>query len=326
MTSPLWPEQYNFLPSAQKQQLPQSLQPALENWRQNNTLPKSILNSLVDIDLPMAAWLAKEIDEKGCRILGITGGQGAGKSTRTGLLAELLTRGFGKKVATFSIDDIYLTHSERQQLARDIHPLLATRGVPGTHDPLLGRYLLQQLRSADADDIVPLPVFDKAIDDRLPPELWRSVNGPIDLVIFEGWCVGAMPQPDAELLAPINELEKNDDSDGDWRRFVNDELSRAYIDLFAEIDILLLLQVPDMRQVFEWRLKQEEQLRERHQADSRSDKIMAEPELRRFIQHYERITRNILSEMPERADIVFKLNNLQQIAEITLNQKLVSTL
>ena len=91
MTSPLWPEQYNFLPSAQKQQLPQSLQPALENWRQNNTLPKSILNSLVDIDLPMAAWLAKEIDEKGCRILGITGGQGAGKSTRTGLLAELLT-------------------------------------------------------------------------------------------------------------------------------------------------------------------------------------------------------------------------------------------
>lgn len=320
MTQPVWPEQLDLLAAAQKEQILQTVRPELALWLQRNNLPEAVLHTLAAIDLPMAAWLAKEVDEKGCRILGISGGQGAGKSTRAGLLAELLTHGFGKNVVTFSIDDVYLTHSERQQLAKDIHPLLATRGVPGTHDPLLGRYLLQQLRSAGADDIVPLPVFDKAIDDRLPPELWRSATGPIDLIIFEGWCVAAMPQVEDDLIDPVNDLERNDDPAGIWRRFVNDELSRAYIDLFAEIDILLMLEVPGMEQVFQWRLKQEEQLRVQHQGDSRADKIMAEPELRRFIQHYERITRSMLSEMPERADIVFKLDDRQQIASITMGQ------
>ena len=251
MTPPLWPEQHNHLNAKQKQRLLQSLQPEIEHWRQQNKLPEAVLQTVADIDLPLAAWLAQEQDGKGCQILGISGGQGSGKSTRASLLAELLTHGFGKKVVTFSIDDIYLTHSERQQLAHDIHPLLATRGVPGTHDPLIGLYLLRQLRAADEGDIIPLPLFDKAIDDRLPPEQWRSATGPVDLVIFEGWCVGAMPQSADELLIPINALEQHDDPDGIWRRYVNDELSRAYIDLFAEIDILLLLQVPGMAQIYE---------------------------------------------------------------------------
>jgi len=316
MNTPVWPGQQNRLNQKQIDELLQRLQPKLERWCEQHGLPATILQSLATIDLPLSAWLAAEIDNKGCLILGLCGAQGAGKSTRAGLLVEILSQAFGKRAVTFSLDDLYLTHSERQQLAKDIHPLLATRGVPGTHDPLLGLYLLQQLRRAGRDDIVPLPVSDKAIDDRLPPEKWRSAAGPIDLVIFEGWCVGAMPQSDADLFEPVNELERREDPDGDWRRFVNDELSRGYIDLFAEIDILLLLKVPGMRQVFEWRRKQEQQLRSLRGDDTAADRIMSDDELRRFIQHYERITRHILAEMQERADIIFDLDDEQRIADI----------
>lgn len=319
MTAVSWPEQDNRLTEAQAEALLLRLQPQLERWRKQQQLPGSVLQDLAGIDLPFAAWLAAEIDQKGCRVLGISGAQGAGKSTRAGLLAEILPHAFGKRVVTFSIDDLYLTRSERWQLAKDIHPLLATRGVPGTHDPLLGLYLLKQLRKAGSEDIVPLPVFDKAIDDRLPPDQWRSASGPIDLIIFEGWCVGAMPQPDAELTEPVNDLERDEDPAGDWRRFVNDELSRAYIDLFAEIDILMLLKVPGMRKVFDWRQRQEEQLRELRRNDLHTDRMMNDAQLRRFIQHYERITRHILAEMPERADIVFELDDRQRLAGIRVN-------
>ncbi|NIQ98039.1 MAG: hypothetical protein GWN87_30710, partial [Desulfuromonadales bacterium] len=205
--------------------------------------------------LPLAAYLARATEGAGCQVLGISGGQGAGKSTLSGLLTEILALGFGKKAVTFSIDDIYLCHDERQQLAADVHPLLATRGVPGTHDPRLGLYLLEQLKVAGEGDIVHLPVFDKAIDDRLPPDRWRTVEGPLDLVIFEGWCIGAMPQTEEELQTPVNELERHEDAEGIWRQFVNDELSGPYLELFAAIDILLMLKVPGMEQVYQWRLK-----------------------------------------------------------------------
>lgn len=320
MTETLWPQNQNRLDAKQTNDLLQKLQPSLEQWRLQHGLSEDVLLQLEAVDLPLAARLAGEIDTHGFRVLGLSGAQGAGKSTRAALLSEILTHGFGKRVVTFSLDDIYLSRAERQQLAHDIHPLLATRGVPGTHDPLLGHYLLQQLRAADANDIIPLPTFDKAIDDRLPPELWRCASGPVDLVIFEGWCVGAMPQSDEELTEPINELERSDDPDGLWRRFVNDELSRAYIDLFTDIDILLLLQVPGMDQVFDWRLRQEEQLRSRHSNQTDGLKIMSESDLHRFIQHYERITRVILAEMPERADIVLALNERQQVAAIRVNE------
>ena len=141
-------------------------------------------------------------------------------------------------------------------------------------------------------------------------------EGPFDLIIFEGWCVGAMPQTEDELIEPVNELERAEDADGIWRQFVNDELSGPYIDLFAEIDNLLLLKVPGMEQVFEWRLKQEEQLRTERRTDQSARHMMDADEIKRFVQHYERISQSMLEEMPDRADVVFTLNEAQQISKI----------
>jgi len=230
-------------------------------------------------------------------IVGICGAQGSGKST----LAKALAHRF-PRTATLSLDDLYLTRAERAALARTRHPLFATRGAPGTHDIALGRATLDALRAGEP---VRLPRFDKASDDRSSPEVWPEVSPPYDLVVFEGWCVGAVPQAAEALAAPINELERTEDSDGCWREAVNAALAGPYQDLFARLDMLVLLAAPDWETVGQWRQDQEACLR---RTAGEGAGVMDEAAVARFIQHYERLTRHILQEMPGRADLVLRLS------------------
>jgi len=237
--------------------------------------------------------------------VGLCGAQGSGKSTLAAALAALLGAR-GLKVAALSLDDFYLTRAERQTLAKVVHPLLATRGVPGTHDVALALRTFERLASAG---VTPLPSFDKAIDDRRPDAQWPRLDGPADVVLFEGWCVGARPQPEAMLQAPINALERDEDANGTWRRYVNAALEGPYRPLFEGFDRLLLLQAPSFEVVFEWRREQEQKLARRLEASGGDGRaLMNEAQLARFIAHYERLTRHILAEMPSRADVLFALD------------------
>ncbi len=234
-------------------------------------------------------------------VLGICGAQGSGKSTLAEALAERLERD-GLACAVLSLDDLYLTRAERERLARGVHPLLATRGPPGTHDTSLGIAVLDALKAGTP---VRLPRFDKSKDDRVDPSGWPEVAGQCDVVLFEGWCVGALPQAAAALAMPVNELELTEDRNGVWRGFVNEALAGPYQDLFARIDRLVLLQAPSFEVVLGWRFQQEQELRARSGDNSA---VMDRQQLPRFIAHYERITRYILAEMPGRADLVIKLD------------------
>lgn len=235
-------------------------------------------------------------------VVGVCGSQGSGKSTVCNTLTMRFTQS-GLRVANLSIDDLYLPLAERLKLAKHVHPLLRTRGVPGTHDVKLGVHTLHALAHPGR---VPLPRFDKAVDDRRPPEEWDSLEGPAQLVLFEGWCVGARPQPLEALDQPVNELEANEDVDGRWRRYVNDALGGEYQRLFANLDMLVLLAAPSFDVVLKWRSQQEHELRAKAQGGAASA-VMSDAELARFIQHYERLTRHILIEMPGRADLVIRL-------------------
>lgn len=234
-------------------------------------------------------------------VVGVCGSQGSGKSTVCNTLTMRFTQS-GLRVANLSIDDLYLPLAARVNLAEQVHPLLRTRGVPGTHDTKLGVHTLQALAHSGR---VPLPRFDKAIDDRRPPQEWDSLEGPAQLVLFEGWCVGARPQTLEALDQPVNALEANEDVDGRWRRYVNDALGGEYQRLFAKLDMLVLLAAPSFDVVLEWRTQQEHDLRA--QAKGATSGVMSDAELVRFIQHYERLTRHILIEMPARADLVVRL-------------------
>lgn len=252
-------------------------------------------------------------------LIGINGAQGSGKSTLAAFLACVLGDVHGLKAVPLSIDDFYLTRTERQSLAQAVHPLLVTRGVPGTHDVGLARDVIGRLMGARAGAMTSVPRFDKATDDRAPEAGWEQVEGPVDLVILEGWCVGAQPEPAASLLSPINRLEADEDPDGTWRAYVNDQLKATYADLFGRIDRLLMLRVPDFECVFDWRLLQEEKLRKAvsNTPGTSTAALMGPDDLRRFIMHYERLTRHILTEMPAWADMVFELDRGHQVTGVT---------
>lgn len=238
-------------------------------------------------------------------VVGICGPQGSGKSTLAALVARLLAAR-GLKVATLSIDDLYLTKAERARLAREVHPLLATRGVPGTHDPALGLAVLQALGRPET---TALPRFDKAADDRAPETSWPRVEGPVDVVLLEGWCVGARPQPAARLAAPVNALERDEDPNGVWRGFANAALAAPYATLFARLDRLVLLTAPAFAVVRAWRGQQEARLRARLAAEGRDPALaMDEAALDRFVAHYERLTRWIAEDLPGAADVVIPLD------------------
>jgi len=248
---------------------------------------------------------------RGPVVLGLCGAQGSGKSTVARRLVERL-QADGLKAATLSLDDLYLTRAEREALARDVHPLLVTRGPPGTHDVALGQRVLEQL---GGDGEVALPAFDKAADERRREADWPVVTAPLDVLVFEGWCVGARPQPDAELAAPVNALERDEDPDGVWRRWVNARLAQDYQRLFARIDVLAMLAAPDFSVAEAWREQQEAELRMRR-AGMPDDRTLSRDQVARFVQHYQRITEHMLREAPARADAVFRLGRDRQVLAV----------
>jgi D-glycerate 3-kinase len=239
-------------------------------------------------------------------LLAIAGAQGSGKSTLARLLTDELVR-LGRRAVTCALDDFYLTRRERVTLAATVHPLLLTRGVPGTHDVDLCERVLARLGM----DAMRIPTFDKGLDDRLGSDDW-PLAGPADTVVFEGWCLGARPQSAAALRSPVNDLEREEDGDQRWRTFVNAALAGPYRRLFTGFDALVYLQVPDMAAVRRWRADQERQLPPARRMNAAA--------LDRFIAHYERITRWMLEDLPGRADLTVVLGADHQIETVVTNR------
>lgn len=234
----------------------------------------------------------------GARVYGISGPQGCGKSTLAAQLADAAAAR-GLRLASVSIDDFYLDQAARQALARDAHPLLATRGPPGTHDVGLACATLDALRQGSAD----LPRFDKLADRRLPRDAWPRLEG-VDLVVLEGWFLAAPAQAEADLGPPINPLERDEDPDGRWRRWCNAALERDYPPLWSRIDRLLYLQAPGFEVVPGWRWEQEQALRAADPQRRGMDRAGVE----RFVCHFERVTRHAMREVPAIADLVVPLD------------------
>ncbi|MDG2535860.1 kinase [Sphingomonas sp. HITSZ_GF] len=237
--------------------------------------------------LPATDWITARLRTGARRpfVLGIAGAQGSGKTT----IARALAARLGCPV--LSLDDLYLDGAARQRLAETVHPLLRTRGVPGTHAVAAGLAVIEAL----AHGPTLLPRFDKARDEPGAPE---RVDGPAEMLILEGWCLGARPQRDTELAEPVNDLEREHDPDGRWRRWVNGQLAGAYQALWARIDQLIFLQAPGFEIVADWRIEQERN----------AGGPMADAEIRRFVQHYERLTRHMLRHGCDWADLTIELD------------------
>lgn len=228
-------------------------------------------------------------------ILGLSGLQGSGKSTLAQVMrVQAKARGWVTEV--LSLDDFYYARSDREALARDVHPLLRSRGVPGTHEIELLLSVLAALPYASDKLPVTHPRFDKGRDTRFSPSRWPRVTRPPQLVIVEGWALGIRPQLQAALTKPINELERKEDPDGSWRHWVNKQL-RGYQPLWRKFDALIVLQAPSWEIVRRWRGEQEQELLARH-----APLAMDAAALERFLAHFERLSRHALVTLPALAD------------------------
>ena len=217
-------------------------------FRDKHQLPESFARTETGFYAPLGQWVEQRLAERRGGepfVLGINGAQGTGKSTLADYIREYLANEHDRHTGVLSIDDLYLTRAQRQALAEDIHPLLATRGVPGTHDVELGLSVINSLKRLEPGQSVLVPRFDKSTDDRFPESDWPEVIDPVDLIIFEGWCVGSDSVPDEELAIAINDLEASEDPSGVWRRYVNQQLKDIYPRLFEMLDALMFMSVPD---------------------------------------------------------------------------------
>ena len=273
------------------------------------------LGQLNNFYLPLSEFIFKNYSKnKKTIIIGLTGGQGSGKSTISNILKILLKEAYNLNTVIFSIDDFYKTYKERKKMSEKVSPLFLTRGVPGTHDTNLLFSCLKKLKKSNFSKIL-IPKFDKSIDDRLPKKKWQKVEKKQDIVIFEGWCVGVTPQKEKDLIVPLNELEKDKDKKRIWRTKVNTELKKKYKDIFKLIDTTIFLKVPSFKHVFKWRLLQEKKL----SVTSKGKKIMNKTQIKNFIMFYERLTKHMLKNFGKRADSIIKIDEKHKLKSIRFN-------
>ena len=279
----------------------------INKFKNKNKMLKSYL-------IPISFWIANKLNKKSPLIIGLAGGQGAGKTTISSILSLILKKYFKLNVFKISIDDFYKTRNERKKLSEITHPLLMIRGVPGTHDYKTIKDFFKKVKKKKFYHLT-LPRFDKSRDDRFQKKLWYKINSKPDVIILEGWCVGAKAQKKSELVRSINSLEKAKDPDLVWRNYVNIQLKRHYKNLFKQINEIIYLRANNFKMLQKWRIKQEKTLWLKSK-NKRNLRIMNRGDIINFMQTYQRITQSMFKDAPKYASIVMKLNSNHQINSI----------
>jgi len=267
--------------------------------------------------IPLCFWISKKSENKRPYFVGLAGGQGTGKTTISSLIRIILTKYFKLNVFRISIDDFYKTRKERINLSKRVHPMLLTRGVPGTHDINMMLNFFKKSKSKKFNRLK-LPTFNKAIDDRYNKKKWYDLKKRPDVIIFEGWCVGAKSEKNNTLKKTINSLEKAKDQKQIWRKYVNNQLKSKYKNLYSQLNCLVYLKAKNFSLLQKWRLKQERKLWVQSKVKS---KIMSRGDVLNFMQTYQRITQNMFRNMPKYASVIFNLNSNHQIKSAVYKNK-----
>ena len=264
--------------------------------------------------IPVSFWISKKVSKKKTLIIGLAGGQGSGKTTISSILTLILKKYFKLNIFKVSIDDFYKTRKDRRNLSIRKHPLLMTRGVPGTHDVDLMLRFFKKVKSKNFKKLE-IPKFNKAIDDRFKKNFWYKLKSKPDVIIFEGWCVGAKAQTIKQLKKPVNSLERVHDQHIKWRSYVNYQLKTKYNTLFKQLDGLLYLKAKNFNLLKNWRLKQERKLWVQTKS-KKNLKIMSSGDVLNFMQTYQRITQQMFKDAIKNSSIIMNLNNKHQIQNI----------
>ncbi|NJM59768.1 MAG: glycerate kinase [Oscillatoriales cyanobacterium RU_3_3] len=258
----------------------------------------AFLETLWNFWLPLALQLSAEKQSLGRTLIqGILGVQGTGKTTLAKILKLILGK-LGCSTIGISLDDLYKTYADRQQLQKQ-DPRLIWRGPPGTHDLDLGVAVLDKLRCSQTGELasvensqsglikngettrIEIPRFDKSAwggsGDRTTPEI---VSGA-DIVLFEGWFAGVRPIEEARLNAFLENAPFPIATEGD-RQFARDMNAKLsdYLPLWERLDKLIVLYPQDYRISQVWRSQAEQE------AIAAGKSGMTEDEINRFVEYF----------------------------------------
>jgi D-glycerate 3-kinase len=278
-----------------------------EKFKNKERMLKSFL-------VPICFWIANKTKNKKPFFVGLAGGQGTGKTTTSSIIKIILEKYFQLNVFKISIDDFYKTRKERILLSKKIHPMLLTRGVPGTHDINMMLNFFKKVKNKKFKSFQ-LPNFNKAIDDRFAKKYWYNIKKKPDVIIFEGWCVGAKHEKKSSLNKAINSMERIKDPKKVWRKYVNHQLKQKYKDLYSQLNCLIYLKAKNFSLLQKWRLKQENKLWLKSKKTSKH-KIMNKDDVISFMQTYQRITENMFKKMTNYASILVNLGSDHQINSV----------
>ena len=278
-----------------------------EKFKNKERMLKSFL-------VPICFWIANKTKNKKPFFVGLAGGQGTGKTTTSSIIKIILEKYFKLNVFKISIDDFYKTRKERVLLSKKIHPMLLTRGVPGTHDINMMLDFFKKAKTKKFKSFQ-LPNFNKAIDDRFAKKYWYNIKKKPDVIIFEGWCVGAKHEKKTSLNKAINSMERVKDPKKVWRKYVNHQLKQKYKDLYSQLNCLIYLKAKNFSLLQKWRLKQENKLWLKSKKTSKH-KIMNKDDVISFMQTYQRITENMFKKMTNYASILVNLGSDHQIKSV----------
>jgi len=282
-----------------------------EKFKNKEKMIKSFL-------IPISFWIAKKAKKNKPCIVGLSGGQGSGKTTISSIISIILRKYFKLNVFIISIDDFYKTRKERFLLSKRIHPLLMTRGVPGTHDINMMLDFFKRVKGKKFRSLK-LPKFNKVTDDRYNKKSWYSLKKKPDIIIFEGWCVGAKAEKNNTLKKSVNSLEKLKDTELTWRRYVNEQLKTKYKQLYDQLNCLLYIKSSNFTLLKKWRIKQEKKLRLKNKRSNKF-KIMSDQEVINFMQTYQRVTQSMFKYAPKYASIILNLKSNHQIKSVIYNK------
>ena len=290
----------------------------LKYLKKQEVTGKPIIDKLGKLNkfyLPLSEWIYSIYNkDRKTKIIGLSGGQGAGKSTITGILKLILKKKYGLNLCVFSIDDFYKKKLDRLKMSKRTHSLFITRGVPGTHDITLINKTIKKLKQKKFRTVL-IPKFDKSKDDRFQKNKWQKIAVKPDIIIFEGWCVGTTHQNNNELKRPLNLIEKKYDENLKWRKTVNNLIKKRYKNIFNKIDKLVFLKVPHFNYIIKWRWLQEQKMK----LTTKSKKTMSKTEVKKFIMFYERLTKHMIKNYSKISDLTIFLDKKHRSKKMLFN-------
>ena len=240
-------------------------------------------------------------------IQGILGSQGTGKTTLC-IILKLIFNYLGFSAANLSIDDLYLTYFQRQELMQH-DPRLVWRGPPGTHDLTLGLQVIEQCLQSDFNTEILIPRFDKSKHNGQGDRVDSEVITKPDILLFEGWLVGVRPINESCFHRPPTPIVTPEDI-----QFAKDNNQRlqAYLPLWDKLDRLIVLYPQDYRSSQQWRKEAEQK------AIALGKTGMSDEEIDSFVEYYWKSLHPELFIKPllETADLVVEIKSDRSLGKV----------